>query len=110
MKYKMFKKEYEGKYLHYFYYTEGNYTSIIGLHKWFNNEYGYFEMDINNRNLDMSDIEQSIHQKISFTNEFDDEGSSLRGPIEDIVHEVKDFIPNIKNILEQIDDEMFVFN
>lgn len=111
--YRYFTKDYLEKKLLYFYRHngEGNVNSIL-IYKYSEDDYVYISVTLDKKHLNFEDLETSIHNILwNFQpHDYTDEGYSELGKLEEIIVDLKDYIPNIEYTIKKYDSELFVSN
>ena len=92
-----------------FYYQEkGDIIEVIDIQKYGKNDYGYWIVDVRTKDVNLEDIEESLHQVLHYDYTYSNEGYSSRSPLKHLVEETIDFVPTIKQDIRQLTSEMAI--
>lgn len=110
--YKMFEiLEKQGMQL-YFAKDKGSIIDIIAIYKHGEDDFGYWLLEISSKDFKNNDINteefaQELHNKLFYSNDYECEGCSSRGSLEDL-EEIKNEIPDIIKIVSERKSQLLV--
>lgn len=101
-------KDFENGKVLFYYQEKGDIIEVIDIQKYGENDYGYWMVDVRAKDVDLEDIEESLHQVLHYDYTYSNEGYSSRSPLKHIVEETIDFVPTIKQDIRQLTSEMAI--
>lgn len=102
-------KDFENGKVLFYYQENGDIIEVIAIHKYGENDYSYWMVDIRTKDVNLEDIEESLHQLLYRDYEYSCEGHSSRSSLKHLVEETIDFVPTIKQDIRQLTSEMAIF-
>lgn len=101
-------KDFENGKVLFYYHQKGDIIEVITIHKYGENDYGYWMVDVRAKDVDVEDIEESLHQLLHYNYTYTDEGYSSRSSLKYLVEETIQFVPTIKQDIRQLTSQMAI--